>query len=82
MLSIFATIRPLLTLIILATLTGNAIATGVEDLDFSNQCHLACVLNTGSLRLMAGEELGREYVLAIQDCPSMCVDQVYLHNEL
>lgn len=82
MLSILATICPLLTPIILAILTGNAIATGAEDLDFSNRCHLACVLNSGSLRLMAGQELGREYVLAIRDCPSICADQTYLGNEL
>lgn len=82
MFSILATICPLLTPLILAALTGNAIDTGVEDLDLSNQCHRACVLNSGSLRLMAGQELGREYVLAIQDCPSICADQVYFRNEL
>lgn len=82
MFSILATIRSLPTFIILATLTGNAIVTGAEDLDFSNRCHLACVFNTGNLRQMAGEDLGREYILAIQDCPNLCIDSVFLHNEL
>lgn len=74
MLSIIAVIYPLVTLTILSTLTGNVIATGAGDLDMSTPCHLSCIINTGNLMLMAGEELGPKYIQAIQGCPSLCAE--------
>lgn len=76
MLPILTTFRPL-TLIIFATLAGDAIAR-VRGLDLEKDCHSSCVVNLGNQRLLDGKDLGCEYLIAIQDCLKPCDAEEWL----